>query len=124
MSDLKIDYRTGDLVIEDNKLLLVGVPREDGEIIAQRISIRLQLYFREWVLDREAGTKWYEKILKKGADKYVVDQELRQRVLNTKGVSSIREWNSNLDAQARTYSVQFIAITRLEEIPINFNINV
>jgi len=102
--DIKIDNSTGDLDVSNNSLNLTA---EGGESIAQRLKIRLRFFFREWVLDRSQGTKWFEIILKKGVTKYAADQELRQRVINTPEVKSIEEWNSTLNNETREYDVTF-----------------
>lgn len=117
--DLKIDLVTGDLDVSDNEVQTVG---EGGQAIAQRVRIRLKMFYREWILDREAGTKWYQKVLKKGADQYVVDQELRKRVLDTEGVSKIRYWNSGFNASTREYELDFIVVTTIEEISIKLSL--
>ena len=76
--DLKIDPETGDLDISDNAL---HNTEEGLDSIAQRLRIRLRLFFREWVLDRSAGTKWFELVLVKNVDKYIADQEVRDSLL-------------------------------------------
>jgi hypothetical protein len=97
---------------------------EGAQAVAQRLSIRLKMYFREWVLDRSAGTKWYQNILVKGSDKYVVDQELKKRVRDTEGVSDIRTWNSRFNASTREYELDFVVVTEIEEISLKFNLPV
>ena len=117
--ELKIDLTTGDLDVSDNQVQTVG---EGGQAIAQRVQIRLKTFYREWILDRSAGTKWYQKVFKKDADKYIVDQELRKRVQGTEGVSRIRYWKSSFNAQTREYDLDFIVVTAIEEVSIKLSL--
>ena len=109
--DLALDLN-GDLILEDNKF---EINQRGGEEIRQRIQIRLKLFYQEWFLDREEGTKYYELIFLKGTSKEEVDLELQQRVQNTEGVRSISSWNSEIDERTRKYSATFIAVTSAEE---------
>lgn len=111
MSDLKLDENR-DLLVSDNQIYLTA---EGTESIAQRLGIRLRFFYREWILDRSEGTKWFETVLKKNADQFLVDQELRKRVLNTPQIKSIESWDSTLDRSLREYSVTATVRTTLGE---------
>lgn len=110
MADLRIDPTTGDLDISNNKLQITN---EGLDSIAQRLRIRLRFFFREWVLDRSQGTMWFEKVLRKNTDKFVADQEIRKRILDTYQVSSIQSFESSIDASTRSYSVTCTVRTTL-----------
>lgn len=106
--DFRISIETGDLDISDNQ---VHLTQEGYESIAQRIKIRLRFFFREWILDRSKGTKWFEIILRKGVTKYAADQELRKVILETPQVKSIQLWESTLIDSTREYNVIFDVVT-------------
>jgi hypothetical protein len=108
--DLKIDPETGDLDISDNAL---HNTEEGLDSIAQRLRIRLRLFFREWVLDRSAGTKWFELVLVKNVDKYIADQEVRRVVLETPQIREIKSWESSINSSTREYDVVATVTTTL-----------
>ena len=110
--DLKIDPQTGDLAIENNSL---QTTQEGMESIAQRLRIRLRFFFREWILDRSAGTKWFEKVLRKYVDKFIADQEVRKRVQDTPQIKTIEDWTSSINASTREYTVVATVRTTLGE---------
>lgn len=103
--DLLINQTTKDLAFVDDDLQLVtGV-----EEIRQRVLIRLRFFFQEWVLNRNAGTKWYELVFRKGVDKFAIDQHLRKVVTDTEGIKKILSWTSEI--VGREYTVNFKAQT-------------
>jgi hypothetical protein len=117
--DIKLDPETSDLDISNNSL---HVTEEGSESIAQRLRIRLRFFFREWVLDRSAGTKWFEVVLRKGVTKYAVDQEIRRVVLNTYQIKTIESWESSLDDPSRKYEVRFsVKSTQGETLSFGFS---
>jgi len=106
--DLKLDPQTGDLLFSNKTLYVTD---EGEESIAQRLKIRLRFFYREWVLDRSQGTKWFERVIRKGVTLYVADQEVRRVVLATSGVKSIESWRSTIDTSIRKYDVVFSVLT-------------
>lgn len=117
--DLRIDPETGDLDVSGNA---IHTTEEGSESIAQRLKIRLRFFFREWVLDRSKGTKWFEVILRKGVTQYAADQEIRRVVINTPEIKSIERWESTLNDQTRTYSVDFdVKTTQGETLAFGFS---
>lgn len=80
----------------------INVP--DG--VAQAVSTRLQLRLGEWFLDTSQGTDWAGKIL--GVRTALTrDVEIRQRVLNTPGVTQIDNYSSSLNPNTRAFSASF-----------------
>jgi hypothetical protein len=108
MPDIKLDPNTGDLDISNNKLYITN---EGVESIAQQLRIRLRFFFREWVLDRSKGTKWFEIVLRKDVDKFAADQEVRQVILNTPNIREITKWESSIDSGNREYDVNATVVT-------------
>lgn len=118
MADILLDETTGDVVVENNTL---KITQEGTESISQRLKIRLRFFFREWVLDRSKGTKWFEIVLKKNANKFSADAEIRKIVLGTPEIKSIENWNSSLDSALRTYELKFdVRTTAGETISFGF----
>ena len=109
--DLLIDPVTGDLIINQVRLTKSGT-----ESLAQKVKIRLLFFYKEWILNTEAGTKWFERILRKGATRYNADQEIRKRILDTEGIRGIDKFSSEFDRAQRTYSCTFTAITDSDEV--------
>ena len=113
MADLRIDPQTGDLDITGDTLV---VTKEGTESIAQRLRIRLRFFYREWILDRSKGTKWFEIVMVKGVKKFLADAEVRRIVLETPEVRTIEDWESSINGATRTYDVRFSVRTTRGEI--------
>lgn len=111
--DIFLDPNSGDLDITSNTARL---SEEGGESVAQRLRIRLRLFYEEWILDRTAGTKWYQLILKKEATKLIIDRELRRRVMGTRDVVSIETWVSSKNDRTREYTCHFSVLTTFDDI--------
>ena len=109
----------GDLDIANNDIQLTEI---GGESIAQKVRIRLLTFFKEWVLNTEAGTRWFEKNKKKGTTEYSTNQEIRKRVLDTEGVRGVENYKSDFNEVARTFSCSFNIVTNEDEI-IPFTLN-
>jgi len=77
------------------------------------LRIRLRLFFREWVLDRSVGTKWFELVLRKDVDKFIADQEVRRVVLETPQIREIKSWESTINSSTREYDVIATVTTTL-----------
>lgn len=72
--------------------------------VAQSVLTRLELWQGEWFLDTTEGTPWLQSILGKNTGA-LYDIALRQRILETQGVTDIVAYQSTLDRAARTLSV-------------------
>lgn len=80
------------------------------EAVAQAVMTRLRLWLGEWFADTSDGTGWSQSILGK-QPKSLYELTLRQRVLETQGVSSIVDFQSSLDADKRLLSVSMTVNT-------------
>jgi hypothetical protein len=94
MADIKIDPTTGDIDFSNNGL---AVTDEGLESIAQMLRIRLRTFYREWILNRSVGTKWFELVLRKDIEKFAADQEIRGIILDTPKIQRISEWESTIE---------------------------
>ncbi|KAF1011861.1 hypothetical protein [Acinetobacter bereziniae] len=81
-----------------------------AEVVAQAIETRLKLWIGEWFADTSDGTGWSQAILGKQS-KNLYELTLRQRVLETYGVSSIESFQSSLDANSRKLTVSMTVNT-------------
>ena len=83
----------------------------DQKEIAQTVATRLRLFLGEYFRDILDGTPWFQDILGKGQSLDVRDAAIKRRVLQTSGVLSIFEFNTDFDLQTRKYSVSMGIIT-------------
>lgn len=80
------------------------------EAVAQSIETRLKLWIGEWFADTSDGTGWSQVILGKQS-KNLYELTLRQRVLETYGVTSIESFQSALDSETRRLTVSMAVNT-------------
>lgn len=83
----------------------------DQKEIAQTVTTRLKLFLGEYFRDITDGTPWFQDILGKGQSLDVKDAVIKRRVLQTSGVLSVFEFNTDFDLQTRKYSVSVGIIT-------------
>lgn len=81
------------------------------EEIAQTVRTRLKLFLGEYFRNINDGTPWFQDILGKGQSLAVKDATIKRRVLQTPGVISIFDFNTDFDPQLRTYSVSMGVVT-------------
>lgn len=91
----------------------VNVP----ETVGQSVLTRLRLFAGEWFLDLSDGTQWDTKVLGKytGA---LRDLAVRQRILQTVGVTGIAEYDSSVDSVARKFAVSATMDTQFGQTTI------
>lgn len=70
------------------------------ETVVQAVVTRLQLWESEWFLDLREGTPYLNGIIGKYTTE-TIDQLVRTRILETKGVSEITFYESIFDADLR-----------------------
>lgn len=92
------------------------------EAVAQIIGTRLRLWVNEWFLDLEDGTPWLQQVIGKGT-RDLYDTVIRQRVLETPGVTSIESYSSEYDGTLRTLTVAMRVNTQYGPTA-NFNVPV
>ena len=96
----------GDTTFGKPGFVLVDSP----QAVAQAVQTRLALHAGAWFLDSREGTAYDTKILgyQNRAER---DQEVRERILGTPGVTALLEFATNLDA-GRTYTVRATVDTK------------
>lgn len=68
--------------------------------VAQAVKTRFELWYGQWFLDTTAGTPWIQSVLgKQKPDVY--NLAIRQRILETQGVNSIIDFNTNVNTSTR-----------------------
>lgn len=83
---------------------------DNVDAVAQAIDTRLKLWIGEWFADVSDGTGWTQAILGKHSQN-LYELTLRQRVLETRGVISIQEFQSSLDPNTRKLAVTMVVDT-------------
>lgn len=104
-----------DLYLDDSgQLEIIGadiIDIEDCALeIAQRVKSRILLVRGEWYIDQRVGTPWKERLLVKGATAGTIRRVLREVVLGTPGVRSIRGLSVSVDGESRTATVTDLEI--------------
>lgn len=73
------------------------------EAVALAVKTRFELWLGQWFLDTATGTPWIQSVLgKQRQDAY--NLAIRQRILETQGVSSISEFNTTVNSTTRRVS--------------------
>lgn len=78
--------------------------KDTPECVAQAVATRLRLLRGEWFLDLTEGTPYAPSVFGKHT-RESYDFALRQRVLETEGVTSIEEYESIFDGETRKLTV-------------------
>jgi hypothetical protein len=89
------DYTFG----QGDSTFLINSP----EAVAQAVKTRFKLWRGQWFLDKTSGTPWVQSVLgKQPPDVY--NLAIRQRILQTQGVSSIISFDTVVDGKTRRVS--------------------
>lgn len=80
--------------------------RDTPETVGQAVETRLRLWLGEWYLNIESGTPFMQGILGKKSQTQA-NITIQDRVLNTQGVTNIQNFESVLNANARSLAVRF-----------------
>lgn len=86
------------------------------DTVRQSVQTRLALIQGEWFLDKTEGTMW-NRVVGKGNTK-THDLVIQTRILQTKGVSGITEYQSQVDMENRKLSVAALVMTIYSTEPI------
>lgn len=78
--------------------------RDTPECVAQAVLTRLRLWRGEWFLDVTEGTPYVPAVLGMHT-KQSYDFAIRQRVLETEGVTNIEEYESFVNSESRSLTV-------------------
>lgn len=78
---------------------------DSPDTVGQYVRTRLLLWEGEWFLDVTDGTPWLQGVLGKAPTKEERDILVRQRILDTPGVTAITAYSSSIDPATRSFSV-------------------
>lgn len=73
--------------------------------LAQNIKTRLQCFLGDAFSDLTLGIDWW--LLLGGKNQLAAELAISTTILNTEGVTGLREISANLDARSRALSVQY-----------------
>jgi len=86
--------------------------------VAQAVVTRLKLWENEWFLDLTDGTPYIGGVLGKYTMD-VFDMNIKDRILNTEGVTEILEYDSTFDGDLRKVSISVKIDTLYGQTVIN-----
>ncbi len=86
------DYTFG----QGNDTWLINSP----ETVAQAVKTRFLLWYGQWFLDTTEGTPWIQSVLGKQKPE-TYNLAIRQRILETQGVNSIKSFDTTLNTSSR-----------------------
>lgn len=115
MSSWKLDPITGDLFVENNKLVLTT----GRDAIRQHIQTSLRLFLTEWFLDQTQGVPYYEEIFVKSQTQVIVASIIKTKVSQVPGFVAFLTFNFDYDEFTRLFNVTF-RLNTLEGI-LDFN---
>lgn len=116
MSDLYLNESSGDLDITNGVLRFTSSDREE---VRQKVEIRLRTFLGEWFSNINAGIPYFQQMLVRGTNKFLIDSTVRSKVINTEGVTGIRDFKSSISSSDRKYSATFKALTREGAVEIS-----
>lgn len=92
--------------------------KDSPETVGQAVLTRLRLWSGEWFLNTDDGTAYQAGVLGKN-DQATADSVMRERILETQGVSGITAFSSSVNRDLRTYSVSATIDTIYGQTQIN-----
>lgn len=103
----KLD-QAGDMLFGDEQ---ADFFRDQPEAVAQAVWTRLRLWAGEWFLDTAEGTPYQQAAL--GTNKQeTIEPALRERILETQGVTEIEEFELTIDPDTRVASLSAVINTQ------------
>lgn len=84
----------------------------DPQAVAQSIQTRLNLWQGEWFLDQTIGTPIAQQVLGYGTEN-LYDTVIKERILQTQGVTSIIEYQSEFDPITRKLTAGPVTVQTL-----------
>jgi hypothetical protein len=103
----KLD-ENGDMLFGDEQ---ADFFRDQPEAVAQAVWTRLRLWAGEWFLDTAEGTPYQQAAL--GTNKQeTIGPALRERILETQGVTEIEEFELTIDPDNRVASLSAVINTQ------------
>lgn len=115
---LAIDPATNDLFLDATGNLATV---KDAEAVGQHVRQRLKTFEGEWFLDTTVGVPWIDQIFKKPYDPVIAEAVVKEEVLDTDGVTGIKDFNISLDPVTRNLIMKRIKVSTVyeEEATVN-----
>jgi hypothetical protein len=110
--DAELDTATGDVIIDEQGLRLIG----GISGVAQLIGIALRLFRGEWFMNLDAGVPWFQDILGQKYDEATLRRRLSDEIATVPGVSSVTALSISRDSAARTVSIAWGVIVEFVDI--------
>lgn len=76
-----------------------------ADAVAQRIGIRLRIFYGEWFLDQSEGIPYIESIMVSGPDLTLIESIFRKVVETCPGVARLEAFKMSLDESTRTLTI-------------------
>lgn len=76
-----------------------------ADAVAQRIGIRIRIFYGEWFLDQSEGVPYIESILVAGPDLTLIESIFRKVVETCPGVARLHSFKMDLDEATRTLTI-------------------
>lgn len=103
MTTIKTDSVTNDIVVVNNRLVLI----DGADEVTQRVRARLRMFRGEWFLDTERGTPYFQTIFAKGTSPEAIASAIKREILTTLGVVELLKYAQNIDGSTRLLTVDF-----------------
>lgn len=116
-TDLAVDSN-GYLIVENGDLKKV----RDFDEIVQHIIQRLQTYKGEFVLNKDVGVPYAEKVFVDNPNLDSINTILKREVVMTPGVSELTYFNTYVETATRKLRVKFSVKGMLEPVTTEINI--
>lgn len=91
---------------------------DSAEVVAQSVLTRLRMWLREWYLDTNDGTPYYQQVLGKHTQTEAV-QAIYRRIRETAGVNRITEFSTAFDPDTRRLRIEVTLDTVYGEVRVN-----
>lgn len=101
--DLLVDRLTGDLVFKNGACPVTQIL---GDIVAQRLKIKLYTFYGEWFLDETTGVPYIQQIFNKVRSKATIDLIFQGIISEDPDVIEILTFESEV-TNSRGYTLTF-----------------
>ena len=91
------------------------------EEVAQTVKTRLQLFLGEYFRNIKDGTPWFEQVLGKGSSLEGKEAALKNRIIQTEGVTQLTRFKTDFDITTRKYTVSVGISTEFGETQFTIN---
>jgi len=106
---------TGDIDVTANSISTVT----GAAAITQHLRVRMQMFLGEWFLDETLGVPWFRDVLIKSPSAIVINEMLKNVILDTPGIIGILTFNFEIDTPSRLATLEFSCLS--QEGEVNFS---